>query len=117
MTASSLQTRPVKTDMSRSPSVGQEWVSDVPYALVALACGLIFGLSAPGLEQWYIAWFGLTPLLLLALRSAEPSQAAFRGFLFGIGYNLVYLFWATSVRDTVWTCSVSGYPLLLKAIT
>jgi apolipoprotein N-acyltransferase len=90
---------------------------ELPYALIALASGLFFGLSAPGWEQWYITWFAMTPLLLLALRSPEPYQAAIRGFLFGTAYNIMYFAWTHDVQDAFWIGSLSNFPMLVKYST
>lgn len=90
---------------------------ELPYALAAVGSGLVFGLSAPGWEQWYLSWFAMAPLLLLALRSGEPSQAAVRGFLFGTAYNLMYFAWTHHIRDAYWIGSLSNFPLLLKYST
>ena len=90
---------------------------ELPYALTALVSGLAFGLSAPGWDQWYIAWFAMAPLLVVALRSAEPSQAAFRGFLFGTAYNIMYFAWTHDVHDAFWIGSLSNFPLLVKYST
>lgn len=52
--------------------------------------GLLMGLSAPGIDQWYIAWFGLVPLLLAALTARNVPEAFYRGVHYGFAYTLVY---------------------------
>jgi apolipoprotein N-acyltransferase len=66
--------------------------------LFALAAGAALGLSAPGFDQWYLAWFGLVPLLWLTGTARNAVQAAFRGLAFGTGYNVVYMCWYLSLR-------------------
>lgn len=75
-----------------------------PIAPVALALfsGALFGLSAPGLDQWYLAWFALAPFFLLVYASPNFKQAAFRGLLFGTAYNLVYLNWYLALHPLNW---------------
>lgn len=71
------------------------------YLLLA-ACGLVLGLSAPGFGQWYLAWFGLVPLLLAATSSRDMWQAFLRGFSFGLIYNLTYLNWFLNLQPLDW---------------
>ncbi len=71
------------------------------YLLLA-ACGLGLGLSAPGFGQWYLAWFGLVPLLLAATTSRGIPQALLRGFIFGLAYNLTYLNWLLNLQPLDW---------------
>lgn len=77
----------------------------------ALLFGAIAGLSAPGLEQWYLAWFGLAPLFLAIYSSQSIWRQALCGFLFGLGYNLVYLHWYLGLYPLDWM----GYPGLAGA--
>lgn len=68
---------------------------------LALA-GCIFGLIAPGFNQWYLAWFGLTPLLFSTFSSKNPPQAFYRGVFFGYSYNLVYTIFILQFSAFVW---------------
>lgn len=70
--------------------------------LLLAACGLVLGLSAPGFGQWYLAWFGLVPLLLAATSSKGMWQALLRGFSFGLSYNLTYLNWFLNLQPLDW---------------
>lgn len=70
--------------------------------LAALVCGVILGFSAPGFDQWYIAWFGLAPFFLLVASSLTLKQAALRGLVFGTAYNLVYLNWFLALHPLNW---------------
>ena len=70
--------------------------------LVALLTGALFGLSAPGFDQWYIAWFGLAPFFLLVAGSLNLKQATLRGLIFGSAYNLVYLNWYLHLHPLNW---------------
>jgi apolipoprotein N-acyltransferase len=68
----------------------------------AIAGGAILGLSAPGLDQWLLAWVGLVPLLLLIAGSKNMADACFKGVAFGTAYNLVYLNWYLSLAPLNW---------------
>ncbi len=70
--------------------------------LLLSICGAILGLSAPGFEQWYIAWFGVVPLLLAACSSNGMWQALLRGFVFGTAYSLVYANWLLGLQPLEW---------------
>jgi apolipoprotein N-acyltransferase len=70
--------------------------------VVAALCGALLGLSAPGFDQWYIAWFGLCPLFLLIVSSAGIKQAFLRGLAFSGAYNLVYLNWYLHLHPLAW---------------
>src|ERR1700691_6104488 len=71
-------------------------------SLICLTTGAFLGLSAPGINLWLIAWFGLTPLLLLIADSKNGWQAAWRGLIFGTAYNLVYLNWYLGLQPLDW---------------
>lgn len=68
------------------------------YWLAATFFGALVGMAAPGLEQWYLPWLGMTALLALSLSARDNWQAAMRGMLFGMAYNLVYLNWLLTFR-------------------
>jgi apolipoprotein N-acyltransferase len=70
--------------------------------LLSAFCGSVLGLSAPGFEQWYLAWFGVIPLLLLCSSSNNLKHAFLRGLLFGAGYELVYLNWVFGLHPLEW---------------
>lgn len=66
----------------------------VPQSFSALifcaAAGAFLGLSAPGYEHSYIAWFGLVPFMLAIFGSPNGRTAFARAFVFGAGYTLTY---------------------------
>jgi apolipoprotein N-acyltransferase len=74
-------------------------------ALPLVSCvlaGGITGLSAPGFDQWFLAWIGLVPLLF-CIASARTVLAAFvYGTLYGLAYNLVYLNWYVHLAPLNW---------------
>lgn len=64
--------------------------------------GCLLGLSCPGINQWYLAWIGLAPLVLAISASKNVWQAAMRGLVFGLAYNLVYLNWYLGLQPLAW---------------
>jgi apolipoprotein N-acyltransferase len=70
--------------------------------LMAAVCGGVLGLSAPGFDQWYLAWVGLVPYLLLTVSSSGIKDAFLRGLVFGTAYNLVYLNWYLHLHPLSW---------------
>lgn len=60
---------------------------------VTLASGALLGCSSPGLDMWWLAWFGLIPLIILTLSCKRHFEALLLGFVFGVGYYLVSLRW------------------------
>lgn len=81
----------------------------LPRGTVSLFCivsGAILGLCAPGIGIWPLAWFGLTPLLLLSVSSPNRWSALWRGLLFGTAYNLVYANFLLGLQPLDWL----GFP-------
>lgn len=88
-----------KTKDKAAPAKGSPFWRAI---LAAALSGAIFGLSAPGIGQWYLAWFALAPLLLLSVSAPSVWQAALRGLVFGACYNLVYLNWYLQLHPLSW---------------
>jgi len=64
------------------------WRSVVPTVLT----GVLMAVAFPGFDQWYLAWVGLVPLLLV-LDRASPRQGFWRGYLAGTVYFGIVLSW------------------------
>jgi apolipoprotein N-acyltransferase len=71
-------------------------------SFMSILSGCVLGLSAPGIDIWFTAWFGLAPLLLLIATSETVWIAAWRGLLFGTCYNLVYFNWLLGLQPLDW---------------
>jgi apolipoprotein N-acyltransferase len=112
-------TRPSK--MTSKAKTKEKETEKIPSArpplalLVALIAGAIMGLSAPGFDQWYIAWFGLAPLFLLVIGSESIAQAVLRGLVYGTAYNLVYLNWYLNLHPLNWMGLADWQSILLSA--
>lgn len=76
--------------------------SNLIFNLASLSSGAVLALSAPGFDQWYLAWVGLAPLILLCASSKDKKQSFVRGLLFGLGYHLVYLNWVFGLHPMDW---------------
>src|SRR5262245_10219528 len=84
--------------------------------LTSLAAGGVLGLSAPGFDQWYLAWFALSPFFLLVISAPGLGTAFGRGFLFALGYNLVYLTWYLKLHPLGWLGFNDFESVLLAAL-
>ena len=71
-------------------------------ALLLLLSGFILSLSAPGYDQWFLAWIGLVPLFIIINTSKKINDIVLYPFLFGAAYNLSYLHWLFSIHPLNW---------------
>ncbi|MDX2105824.1 MAG: apolipoprotein N-acyltransferase [Candidatus Melainabacteria bacterium] len=78
--------------------------------------GCVFGLIAPGFDQWYLAWFGMAPLLIFTGLSKNPPQAFYRGVFFGYAYNLVWSLFILSFSSAVWPENLRPFSALANAV-
>lgn len=60
--------------------------------------GAFLALSAPGFEQWYLAWFGLVPLLAGIFLAKSHKHAVINAMIFGAGYTLLYTHFILSLQ-------------------
>ncbi len=65
-------------------------------------CGCVLALSAPGFDQWYLAWIGLSPLLVSCFVGPSAMTVFWRGMCFGVGYYLVYCNWVAAIHPLNW---------------
>jgi apolipoprotein N-acyltransferase len=75
------------------------WLDKLPLTLV---CGGLLGLSSAGYGVWWLAWFGLAPLILLIYGSRTRSEAMLTGLLFGLVYHMVALRWLLDLYPLDW---------------
>lgn len=83
--------------------------------IVALISGALLGLSAPGFNQWYLAWLMFAPLLLLSCQSKTTLTALIRGLAYGLAYNLVYLNWYLALHPLTWLGFTDWQSILLAS--
>ncbi|MBX9688360.1 MAG: apolipoprotein N-acyltransferase [Candidatus Obscuribacterales bacterium] len=84
--------------------------------LLASVAGAVMGLSAPGFDQWYIAWFGLAPFFLLAAGADSKLRAGLLGLIYGTTYHLVYLNWYLALHPLSWMGLADWQSILLSAL-
>lgn len=94
---------PLRSALFRYAPVRQERITLVFCAL----SGALLGFSAPGFEQWFIAWVGLVSLLAASHTSQDAIYASIRGLVFGFFYNLIYFHWLLFIDPD----SYAGTPL------
>lgn len=92
----------VKGQSKKKPAQTQPRLSGSASLVLAALGGAALGLSAPGIDQWYMAWFGLVPLLLLTAASSGMKEACLRGLVFGTVYHMVYANWYLQLHPLTW---------------
>ncbi|MEI1377237.1 apolipoprotein N-acyltransferase [Nostoc sp. UHCC 0926] len=80
---------------------GERLTASLPY-LIALASGILMGLTVAPVGAWLLAWIALVPLWVLVVTSAKAKNQFPPAFLWGIGYHGVALFWITGIHPMTW---------------
>ncbi len=70
--------------------------------LIALASGILMGLTVAPVGAWFLAWIALVPLWVLVVTSAKGKNQYPPAFLWGIGFHGVALFWITGIHPMTW---------------
>lgn len=87
------------------------WRAQAPAVAMCAIAGAFLGLSAPGLDQGFIAWFGVAPLFAFIFAAGSTKTAFARAFVFGACYNMVYLHWFLTL-DPAWAWFSPKYTAL-----
>jgi len=69
---------------------------------LALASGMLMGLTVAPVEAWFLAWIALVPLWVLVASPAQRKTKLLSATLWGIGYHGVALSWITGVHPMMW---------------
>jgi apolipoprotein N-acyltransferase len=73
---------------------------------IALASGILMGLTVAPVNAWFLAWFALAPLWVLVLNSAQRKKLSSRlpllSLAWGISYHGVALSWITGIHPMTW---------------
>lgn len=81
---------------------------------IALASGILMGLTVAPVGAWFLAWVALAPLWVLVVRNhsseaktqkekaIHPSAFILYPLAWGIGYHGVALFWITGIHPMTW---------------
>ncbi|MHC5937779.1 apolipoprotein N-acyltransferase [Nostoc sp.] len=83
---------------------GERLTALLPY-LIALASGILMGLTVAPVGAWFLAWVALAPLWVLVVSSNSIQNRKSKiqnAFLWGIGYHGVALFWITGIHPMTW---------------
>ncbi|TAD78359.1 MAG: apolipoprotein N-acyltransferase [Oscillatoriales cyanobacterium] len=71
--------------------------------MLALGAGALMGLAPEPIGWWPLAWVAIVPLWWLAVdRSARHRDRWLWGWLWGLGYNLLTVFWLTGMHPMTW---------------
>ncbi|MEH2269439.1 MAG: apolipoprotein N-acyltransferase [Nostoc sp.] len=73
----------------------------LPY-LIALASGILMGLTVAPVGAWFLAWIALVPLWVIVVTSTKGKNQFLPPFLWGIGYHGVALSWITGIHPMTW---------------
>ncbi|MEA5626264.1 apolipoprotein N-acyltransferase [Nostoc sp. UHCC 0251] len=101
-------------DLALQGRQGERLTSLLPY-LIALASGILMGLTVAPVGAWFLAWIALAPLWVLVVTSAKgknQSLLAPPALFWGIGYHGVALSWITGIHPMTWL-GVPWLPSLL----
>ncbi|MEH2070211.1 MAG: apolipoprotein N-acyltransferase [Nostoc sp.] len=75
--------------------------------LIALASGILMGLTVAPVGAWFLAWIALAPLWVLVITSSKSkNQSPYLpippSFLWGIAYHGIALSWITGIHPMTW---------------
>ncbi|WP_138503356.1 apolipoprotein N-acyltransferase [Nostoc sp. PA-18-2419] len=84
----------------------------LPY-LIALASGILMGLTVAPVGAWFLAWIALAPLWALVITSSKSKNQSSHispsphlpippSFLWGIAYHGIALSWITGIHPMTW---------------
>lgn len=102
-----------RTGAAPAPSLLERagWLEKVPLTLM---CGALLGFSTAAYGVWWLAWFGVAPLILLIFGSRSKTDAALTGLLFGIAYHMVGLRWLFDLHPLDWF-GINGFLSIVVA--
>src|SRR5712692_11505200 len=64
-------------------------------ASLATGSALLLVLSFPDFDLWWLAWFGLVPLLVVVTRTTKAGRAFLLGWLWGVIFFYGTCWWLT----------------------
>ncbi|MBF2029675.1 MAG: apolipoprotein N-acyltransferase [Oscillatoriales cyanobacterium C42_A2020_001] len=75
--------------------------------LVSFVSGILMSLAAAPLNGWWLAWFALAPLWVIAREPGEPGRRLKRSKLvcavaWGVGYHGLTLWWILGLHPLMW---------------
>jgi apolipoprotein N-acyltransferase len=90
------------------------WISDFKFnpkseIAIALASGILMGLTVAPFGAWFLAWIALAPLWALIIKNEGENSSfsifncqLFMAIAWGIGYHGIALFWITGIHPMTW---------------
>ncbi|MCC5666358.1 apolipoprotein N-acyltransferase [Nostoc sp. CHAB 5784] len=90
-----------KKQSKKQERQGEKLTALLP-CLIALASGILMGLTVAPVGAWFLAWIALVPLWVLVVPSAKGKNQFPLAFLWGIGYHGVALSWITGIHPMTW---------------
>ncbi|MFN6519230.1 MAG: apolipoprotein N-acyltransferase [Nostoc sp. CreGUA01] len=96
----------------QSKHQGKELIYLLPY-LIALASGVLMGVTVAPVGAWFLAWIALAPLWVLVVTSSKlknqsppispsPHLPISPSLLWGIAYHGIALSWITGIHPMTW---------------
>ncbi len=72
--------------------------------IIALASGILMGLTVAPVGAWFLAWIALAPLWVLVVQSPKQEKhlLPMSSLLWGIGYHGVAVSWITGIHPMTW---------------
>lgn len=78
-------------------------------ALLSLGSGLLLALAFPKVDFYWLAWIALVPFFWALNHSEDLKQTLLCGFLFGVSFFGIHLFWVTTLFRFVGWWVVLGW--------
>jgi apolipoprotein N-acyltransferase len=95
----------LRVKRSEERGVRSEGIASPFSLLIALASGILMGLTVAPVGAWFLAWIALAPLWVLVVTTPKHSSLLAPHslpLLWGIGYHGVALFWITGIHPMTW---------------
>lgn len=70
--------------------------------LISAVSGALLGLSAPGFNLWFLAWFMVAPLIMLIALQQTKVQVIAVTFSYAFFYHVVYYSWFSGLHPLGW---------------
>ncbi|MFH1386786.1 MAG: apolipoprotein N-acyltransferase [bacterium] len=82
------------------------------YILGSTLSGLLLALAYPNFNLWWLAWIALVPFFYFLYKVKGWKQAGWCGFVFGVTFFSINLFWITTLFRFVGWWAVVGWVCL-----
>ena len=81
--------------------------------IISLLSGILLALCFPKFNLIFLAWIGLIPFLYTLKKSSSNKDAIIKGYIFGITFFAVNLFWLYTLTDYAGSWAILGYLALV----